>query len=341
MPDKVTSHFGLAQIISGQIDFQGYLANGIADIAAEMIAFLVRASPGALQQMKDVEAQGKHICMRLAALEWMSWKILHNTSSFEMVLAPVQQVLTQSRLAEQLVSDLDEAGHDIIGYLTEGGLQGLKCNICGRARRSTKLDWWRKEPCDPVAILGPLGQVVASLAAPEPLLRGDRAEFGCPGKAEGTWKEVKAEAKAHAIHRREAKLRAKAAEHRATASMAAELAGRRGAAPKQEEVEVAAAPASLVIPGWTRSIHVSHSRELYIAGGLIFCGRCGTTASCCKAGRLQRLCAGEVAKGSQRRLGLLKAGSLKGVAELKAWPSGEPISATVSVFRLPLSSLSS
>ena len=329
MPDKVTSHFGLAQVNAGLIDFQGYLANGIADIAAAITVPMVRASVGAVQLIKDVELQGKHICMRLAVLEWISWKVLHSCSNFDMELPPVQQVLTQGRLTHQLVSDLDDTGHSIVGFLTDGGCQGLRCNLCGKCRRSTRLDWWLKEPCDPVGIVGQAGSLIGTFEPPPPFLRCLLAEFSSPSHAEGTWAEVKAAARAHALHRKEAKAKAKQAEERAASSVGAALASSRVALAGQEPLPAGAT----LLPGWTRSFHPNH-QHVFHAEGLFFCDRCGATASSQKRGRLQAADCDMIAAGSIRRLTLLRRGSLMGVSDLSAWPSGEPKSLVARVYRL-------
>ena len=215
-----------------------------------------------------------------------------------------------------------------MGFLTGGGFQGLRCKLCGRVRRSTRLDWWLKEPCDPVAIVGQAGKLVGIFDSPAPFLRGSLAEFSSSSRAEGTWAEVKVVAKAHAMHKKEAKAKAKLAEQRATSSVEEGLAARRGGSLLQGPLPVGAA----ILPGWTRSFHSSHL-HVFHAEGLFFCDRCGAAASSQKLGRLQGTCADKIASGSVRRLALLRRGSLKGCSEMHAWPSGEPKTFVASVYR--------
>ena len=324
MPDKVVSHLGLGQVITGQIDFQGYIANGVADVMASVTAPIVAPSVGSINCFRQVEELGHHICMRLAIVEWLSWKVIHNSHEVEMVIKPTAEVQSKASLiAAELFEKIEKSGHVLEGFLTGTGISGLKCSLCGRSHWSLDLRHWTSKPCDPVGVLSSSGASLAYWDVPEQ--RGssshDQPEIVRARSSiviRGSLRQVKAEAKKLASVKKEAVGYAKANAKAADAAVKEALAARRGSKPTFTDPLPLGAT---IVPGWARLLHVSHKQLLFV-GGMVLCPRCGSLASASKLGRLNLRCISELATGTARRVLLLKQGKLSGCSEFSCWPDG-------------------
>ena len=191
------------------------------------------------------------------------------------------------------------------------GLTGLSTFAIGPASLATQLEY--SPPVEPALLSGMCLNRGGARAMTSPRLRARSSIV-----IRGSVRQVKAEAKKLAAVKKGAVAYAKANATAAAVAVQKALAGRRGSEPTFSDPLPLGAT---IVPGWVRQIHASH-KQLLIVGGIVLCPRCGSLASASKHGRLNLRCTSELAKGTARRVLLLRQGKLSGCSEFSCWPDG-------------------
>ena len=158
-PSKVKAHQSLDAVINGDIAFEQYLGNSLADIAADLAGLKFQEPPPVVQEAERAFGTCVLVCKRLAAIEAACW----HASSRVMVPAPVFEAVPEvPDIVEAMAtarSKFAATEHRLYAFKA-----GLACHRCQQYRSTGKAHQWSRLRCLPRRDLRP---------APEPFRSDD------------------------------------------------------------------------------------------------------------------------------------------------------------------------
>jgi hypothetical protein len=311
------------------LSFADYVGNGLADVAASIAT--KRAQPqGEVLRMVEQQAHLAFcICMRLAVIEAAIRD--HTTTCCIVVLArPLVVAVSPAALLLRHRQAIADKGH-ILAILPSGK---VTCTSCNLTKPISDLRFWSEKVCaeHSYAVAVPncsqsSGVTAGSGVQPVPSAVVIHAVE--PERFRGTMQQIKAlgrlRSKTNVFTRSVNRASAASASCKLVCGIAV-----LGTVAEPYSVES-------IVPAWAALLHASH--QLWHAGGVVWCARCGAVLSSIRKSRLMLVCGASsfhsgdllLAKGSQTRLQQLMLGRC---VVGPGWPDGRPKAAVLVVRRV-------
>ena len=290
---KVKAHTTVAQVARGEVAWESYIGNALADVLSKVAAKCSELPDLVSECIEKEERLAFLICMRIACIEHLFREDQDEVRDWE--LTDATGPLSQDAISEW-VRRGGSNGHSLVRLATGR----VRCKTCGSTCSDARALHWLREPCG-----GNLARRPSELnSRATHVFRGTFPEY------------LREQAKQHKRHRQAA-----ASNSKRYSTMAIKYLNSAAGAPEFGE---GAGP----VPGWAQEIHDSHNHLVH-GGGFVCCVRCGAlAASHHKRSGLFSACpvvareGWTLPEGSKWRLARLKAGLHPEGKSGRYWPDG-------------------
>ena len=312
LPTKVEGHvFEKGKEVSDPLQFKLSFANVLADVAATIASSWYDHVFSVCLEVEKYLTFGFLVSVRFAIVEYnlACWRDLHKVKR---TLPPVPPPVSQEDFRSLVCNTISSRGHILQQHLNGVHLICTRCR--GQKPKSSTL-FWETTPCVEYEYSPSPPPLLVNKVEDDPTqFYGLASDFSVLSSKRQS--EVSQIAKGNTSALKEARR----CFHKGCSWLFSGSAS-------VSTVTLGVGLQSFLTP-WMHKAH--HTHELWTAGGLIFCTKCGCTQAQPRKSRLLEDCIPlpeysplkpTVKHGSWGRVTLLKAGSLKGT-HLKRWPSG-------------------
>jgi len=291
---KVAAHTQISQVAAGEVRWEDYVGNAVADVFAKVAAERAQLPPLIKAETEKNESLAFMVCMRIATIEEIIDQQKTEIAAWEVKLAEPQ--MTEDQVAEEILNRAADFQHALV-RLPSGRCRCTKCGVTFPPKLS---EGWLTKAC------------------------GNNDAHARAGKHERLI-EVKHCTFNDYLHaQRKQNLASKTASYRNLQRIRRGLANFLSSAIAEPCGTDDAGP----LPDWAEHIDQSHARLIF-GGGYVCCVECGALAgshhhrsglfTACPVSRAQEW---RLPEGSKGRLQRIKQGKHPEGKQAEAWPDG-------------------
>ena len=140
--EKVTSHCTVRQVARGEVSFEDYAGNGIADVLAKVATRVATVDREAGDHAGKMKALAFMMAIRIAIIEVKVDRFLEQEQlEWEIKMAPKPKLVNQEAVGKS--NKLKQNGHQLV----QVGENKTRCTRCHKTATSRQFNFWLKYEC--------------------------------------------------------------------------------------------------------------------------------------------------------------------------------------------------